>query len=80
MSTERFLCRQFSWRFGKALPLRRLLCLLWTSLDRPDLVSSIQLLSLPSFKSKWIMPQQDMDWGKEVPNFQDVTEKSIGVI
>lgn len=79
-STEHFLYRQISWRFGKTLPLQRLLRLLRTILDRPDLASSIQLLSLLSFKSKWITPQQDIDWRKEAPSFEDVTEKAIGVI
>lgn len=79
-STEHFLYRQISWRFGETLPLRRLLRLLRTILNRPDLASSIRLLSLLSFKSKWITPQQDIDWREEVPSFQDVTEKAINVI
>lgn len=51
-----------------------------TTLDRPDLASSIQILRLLSFKSKWITPQQDIDWREEAPSFQDVTEKAISVI
>lgn len=79
-STEHFLYRQISWRFGETLPLRRLLRLLRTILDRPDMASSTQLLSLLSSKSKWITPLKDIDWREEAPSFQDVTEKAIGVI
>lgn len=79
-STEYFLYQVISWNFQKILPLRRLLRLLRTILDRSVLTSSIQLLSLPSSKSKWITPEHGMNWSEELLGFKGVTEKAIYII
>ena len=86
-STEHLLYREISWSW-KALPLRRLLCLLRTILGRPDLASSVRHLSLLPAKSKWpnpyktgwVDPGQDMNWSEESSDFQDVTEKAVAII
>lgn len=85
-STQHLLYREISWKW-KALPLRRLLCLLRTILGRSDLASSVRHLSLLSVKAKWpnpykagwVDPGQDMDWS-ESSGFQDVTENAAGII
>lgn len=86
-STEHLLYREISWSW-KALPLRRLLCLLRTTLGRPDLASSVRHLSLLPVKSKWpnpyktgwVDPGQDINWSGESSDLQDVTEKAVGII
>lgn len=86
-STDHLLYREISWSW-KALPLRRLLCLLRTTLGRPDLASSVRHLSLLPVKSKWpnpyktgwVDPGQDINWSGESSDLQDVTEKAVGII
>lgn len=81
-STEYLVYRNISWNWTSELPLRRLLQLLRTILERPDLALLVENVSLLSGTS-WVLAETcDIDWTLEVnrSEFARVVEQSIEIV
>lgn len=73
---------QLTWD-NTELPLRRLLHLLQNILERPDLASSVQHVSLLSSAAPWThLEKCDMDWDRESNSsgFTSVVKRTIAII
>lgn len=91
--TEPLIYREISWIWSTTTttyPLRRLLCLARTLLERPDLAALVQhfsLLSIPETEWNlpesdfvWILPDPDVDWDQVLSAFRNVTDRATQII
>lgn len=82
-STERFIYRDIGWNWTTTIPLRRVLQLLRSILERPDLASTVENVSLFCSAAPWTRLEVcDMEGDQELSlrSFAPVVAKAAGIV